>query len=412
MMELPQSPIPLAPLLLRNILLPLFIYTDKSLLNLTHKFKLFEILRYTIITAFVFFLKFIPTFIPSSLNPTHTSDFSDSDSDSSAINWVPFLKGAAGKCNNETADNSLAGDTCIARALSQLLAIVNEIPVSSRKYDIVRSYAEKLMDENLEEGYESLRKVNATVLSGAFSRALGQLELLAAAARTATAREEGEVSGGGGGGGEVVKTSGGGYFGLNRVFKTVGHYGDAAWTRFVKRKPRVGGSAEKLSAELLWLAQKLAACGSADEAVRQWASATKLASFALSAQLRLQGSLVKLSALLFKQATCMGGEDDDEGNMEEVRKIKMKMLMSWLPFICRASNGTDTPVLSFHEKLELETVLGELIGSLKHEEEQEKVLALWLHHFTHCQSTDWPNLYLYYTRWCATSRKLLILEGK
>lgn len=404
-MELPQSAIPLAPLLIRNILLPLFIYTDKSLLNLTHKFKLFEILRYTLITAFVFFLKIIPTFIPFSLNPNHTSDFSDSDSDSSGI-WVPFLKGA-GNCN-ETADTSVAGDTCIARALSQLLAIVNEIPVSSRKYDIVRSYAEKLMDENLEEGYESLRKVNATVLSGAFSRTLGQLELLAAAGKV-TAREEGEV---GSGGGEVVKTSGGGYFGLNRVLKTVGHYGDAAWTRFMKRKPRVGGSAEKLSAELLWLAQKLAACGSADEAVRQWASATKLASFALSAQLRLQGSLVKLSAFLFKQATCMGGEDDDEGNMEELRKIKMKMLMSWLPFICQASNGTDTPVLSFHEKLDLETVLGELIGSLKHEEEQEKVLALWLHHFTHCPSTDWPNLYLYYTRWCATSRKLLILEGK
>ncbi|KVH93411.1 uncharacterized protein LOC112517041 isoform X2 [Cynara cardunculus var. scolymus] len=408
MMELPQSPIPLAPLLLRNILLPLFIYTDKSLLNLTHKFKLFEILRYTLVTAFVFFLKIVPTFIPSSLNPNHTSDFSDIDSDSSGI-WVPFLKGA-GKCN-ETADSSLAGDTCIARALSQLLAIVNEIPVSSRKYDIVRSYAEKLMDENLEEGYESLRKVNATVLSGGFSRALGQLESLAVAERV-TAREVVDEASGGDGG-EVVKKSGrGGYFGLNRAFKTVGHYGDAAWTRFMKRKPRVGGSAEKLSAELLWLAQKLAACGSADEAVRQWASATKLASFALSAQLRLQGSLVKLSALLFKQATCMGSEDDDEGHMEELRKIKMKLLMSWIPFMCRASNGTDTPVLSFHEKLELESVLGELIGSLKHEEEQEKVLALWLHHFTHCQSTDWPNLYLYYTRWCATSRKLLILEGR
>lgn len=403
-MELPQSAIPLAPLLLRNILLPLFIYTDKSLLNLTHKFKLFEILRHTLITAFVIFLKIIPTFIPSSLNPNHTSDFSDSDSDSSGI-WAPFLKGA-GKCN-ETADSSLAGDTCIARALSQLLAIVNEIPVSSRKYDIVRSYAEKLMDENLEEGYESLRKVNATVLSGAFSRALGQLEALAVAG-TVAAREEDEASSGG----DVVKKSGGGYFGLNRVFKTVGHYGEVAWTRFVKKKPRVAGSAEKLSAELLWLAQKLAACGSADEAVRQWASATKLASFALSAQLRLQGSLVKLSAFLFKQAACMGGEDDDEGNMEELRKIKMRMLMSWLPFICRASNGTDTPVLSYHEKSELETVLGELIGSLKHEEEQEKVLALWLHHFTHCPSTDWPNLYLYYARWCATSRKLLILEGK
>lgn len=72
------------------------------------------------------------------------------------------------------------------------------------KAQIVRSYAEKLMDENLEEGYESLRKVNATVLSDAFSRALGQLELLATT-RMVGASEEGEVSGGGG---EVVKKSG------------------------------------------------------------------------------------------------------------------------------------------------------------------------------------------------------------
>ncbi|KAJ9538086.1 hypothetical protein OSB04_030819 [Centaurea solstitialis] len=399
-----ESAIPLAPLLLRNILLPLFIYTDKHLLNLTNRFKLFEILRYTVITAFVFFLKIIPNFIPTSLNPS--SDFSDSssgsgsgsDSDSGGGIWVPFLKG--GGRYNETADsggNLAAGDTCIARALSQLLSIVNEIPVSSRKYDIVRSYAEKLMDENIEEGYESLRKVNATVLSAAFSRALGQLELLAAAG-TAAEGVRGVVV--------VVEIW------WERVVVKVGRYGDKAWTRFVKGKPRVAGSAEKLSAELLWLAQKLAACGSVDEAVRQWASAAKLASFALSAQLRLQGSLVKLSAFLFKQATCMGSEDDDEGNIEELRKIKMKMLMSWLPFICRASNGTDTPILGFHEKVELENVLGELIGSLKHEEEQEKVLALWLHHFTHCPSTDWPNLYLYYTRWCATSRKLLILEGR
>lgn len=108
----------------------------------------------------------------------------------------------------------------------------------------------------------------------------------------------------------------------------------------------------------------------------------------------------------------MGGEDGEEGNMEEQRKIKMKMLMSWLPFLCRASIGTDAPVLSFNEKVELENVLGELIGFLKHEEEQEKAFSLWLHHFTHCPSSDWPNLHLYYARWCTTSRKLLIHEGK
>ncbi|KAL8223890.1 hypothetical protein R6Q57_019365 [Mikania cordata] len=403
MTEAPPAPTPLAPFIIRNFIIPLIIFTHKSLLNLTHKFKPLEFIRYAIVTVLLFFLKIIPSFIPSALNPNSNhnsgvnssseSDF-DFDSDSGGYLWVPFLK-VSGK-NNDAGDGGLGGDTCIARALSQLLAIINEIPVSSRKYEIVRGYAEKLMDENLEEEYEPLRKVNSTALSAAFSRALGQLEV---AVETAAAVSSGE---------DVVKKSG--YFELKRVMKAVGCIG--SWTGFAKRRTRLGRSAEKLAAELLWLAQKLAACGAADEAVRQWASASKLALMAVSAQPQLQGSLVKLSVFLFKQAVCMGGEDNEEGTMDELRKIKMKMLMSWLPFLCRSSIGTDAPLLSFNEKTELENVLGELIGSLKHEEEQEKVLSLWLHHFTHCPSSDWPNLHLYYARWCTTSRKILILEGK
>ncbi|KAL7598376.1 hypothetical protein Lser_V15G24365 [Lactuca serriola] len=407
MVEAQTAPTPLAPLLLRNILLPLFIYSDKTLINLSHKFKLFHIIRYTLITAFLFFLKVIPSFISSSLqhsqthNHNHNSD-SEFDSDSSTYPWVPFLKGS-GNCNDLAgADGSLVDETCIARALTQLLAILNEIPVSSRKYEIVRSYAEKLMDENLEEGYEPLRKVNAKVLSAAFSRALQQLQSAAVAAAKYDIEKNTTT------GGDVTK-KGGGYFGLNRVIKTVGHYGDFAWTQFTKPKTRLRVSAEKLSAELLWLAEKLVACGSADEAVQQWASASKLACVALSAPQRLQGSLVKLSVYLFKEAVSMGGQDDD---MEELRKVKTKLLMSWLPFLCRATIGVEAPVLTFNEKAELENMLGKLIESLKHEEEQEKVLSLWLHHYAHCPSSDWPNLYQYYDRWCTASRNLFILQGK
>ncbi|KAK9060300.1 hypothetical protein SSX86_021004 [Deinandra increscens subsp. villosa] len=400
MTESPPSPTPLAPFIIRNFIIPLFIFTDKSLLNLTRKFKPLEILRHIFLTAFLFVLKIIPSALnhnSDSNSNSNSNSESESDSDSGGYRWVPFLKGG-GKGSDAGGD----GSTCIARALSQLLAIVNEIPVSSRKYEIVRSYAEKLIDENLEEGFEPLRRVNATVLAGAFSRALRQLELAAAAAA-----EDDE-----GNSGEDVGKNGGGCFGLDRVVKAVGRFGDAAWTRFKKRKTRLGGSAEKLAAELLWLGEKLAACGSADEAVRQWASASKLASMSLSAKPRLQGSLVKLSVFLFKQAATIGGEDDEDDTMEELRKIKMKMLMSWLPFLVRSSIGTDAPVLTLNEKTELENVLGELIGSLKHEEEQENVLSLWLHHFTHCPYSDWPNLHLYYARWCTTSRKLLVLQGK
>lgn len=105
----------------------------------------------------------------------------------------------------------------------------------------------------------------------------------------------------------------------------------------------------------------------------------------------------------------MGGQDDD---MEELRKVKTKLLMSWLPFLCRATIGVEAPVLTFNEKAELENMLGKLIESLKHEEEQEKVLSLWLHHYAHCPSSDWPNLYQYYDRWCTASRNLFILQGK
>ncbi|XP_071717049.1 uncharacterized protein [Rutidosis leptorrhynchoides] len=381
----PGTSTPLAPFLIRTFILPLLIYTHKSIIR---KFKLFNIICYTVITFFLFLLKIIPSSLKRSLNLNNITDTDNnycSDSD---------------KMYNK--DDGT--DTCIARALSQLLGILNDIPVSSRKYEVVRSYAEKLMDENLVEGNELLRKINVKVLSCAFSRTLGQLELATVVAGVATVED---------GGGMVVNSDGGGCFGLNRVMKRVGRYGHVAWTRFRKRRmSRFSCSAEKLAAELLWLAEKLAACGSCGEAVRQWGSASKLASVALSAQLRLQGSLVKLCAFLFQQAASMGGEETKESNMYELREVKMKMLMSWLPFLCRASIGTDAPVLSLSEKLELENVLGELIASLKHEEEQEQVLSLWLHHFTHCPSSDWPNLHLYYTSWCTTSRKLLILEGK
>lgn len=113
---------------------------------------------------------------------------------------------------------------------------------------------------------------------------------------------------------------------------------------------------------------------------------------------------------MFKQAKEMGGEEEENIKKEQRRQTNMKMLMSWLPLLCRGSNGTDTPVLSISERAELEKVLEEIIEMLEQEEEQEKVLSLWLHHFTYCPSSDWPNLLASYTRWCTTSRKLIPLH--
>lgn len=117
-----------------------------------------------------------------------------------------------------------------------------------------------------------------------------------------------------------------------------------------------------------------------------------------------------MAAFLFKQIKEMGEETEDEVKADQQREIKMKLLMTWLPLLCRASNGIDAPVLSSRERGELERILEEMIEMLKQEEEQEKVLALWLHHFTSCPSSDWPNLQACYTRWCDASRKLLLLH--
>ncbi|KAG6406778.1 hypothetical protein SASPL_134389 [Salvia splendens] len=98
------------------------------------------------------------------------------------------------------------------------------------------------------------------------------------------------------------------------------------------------------------------------------------------------------------------GKGEDE---QKIRATKMKMLMSWLPLLCSANNGTDAPVLSMVERAEVERILEEVIWTLA-EEEQEMVLSLWLHHFTYCSSSDWPNLRSCYTRWCNASRATLL----
>ncbi|KAA8545612.1 hypothetical protein F0562_020396 [Nyssa sinensis] len=384
----------IAPLLLRNLLTSIFIYADNSMLNLTEKYKLLQLLRSLFISAFLFFLGLLPSFF-SFLNL-----FVD--------NYNFSLK--ARKSDNYLSTTAGGGDSGIARALSQLLSIVNDIPVGSRKYEIVRSLAERIINENLEEDCEALREVNCAVLTAAFSRTLSRLE----AAVTDQERSRNGIGGGGGGGGTDDVTEGarkGDSYRLNRFLRSVWYYGDMAWTWIGKSREDMsclGSSAEKLAAELLWLAQKLAACGS-EEAVCMWASASNLAWLALSAEPRLQGSLVKISAFLFKQAKDMGLEEDEESKKELQRQTKMKMLMSWLPLLCRASNGTDAPVLSIGERAELEKVLEDSVESLEEEDYQEKVLSLWLHHFTHCPS-DWPNLLACYTRWCAASRKLLLLQ--
>lgn len=102
-------------------------------------------------------------------------------------------------------------------------------------------------------------------------------------------------------------------------------------------------------------------------------------------------------------------EEEEEAEEEKWREIKKKMLISWIPLLCQASNGADKPVLRGAERAELEKMLEKMISELK-EEEQEQVFSLWLHHYTHSSSSDWPDLNGSYVRWCHSSRQLLLLQ--
>ncbi|MBA0855451.1 hypothetical protein Goshw_014192 [Gossypium schwendimanii] len=386
MME--NLPSTISPLLLRSMASSVFIYADKLFFNLAEKFKPFEIIRYVLITSFLFFLRLL-SFLFLSDSPPKTQ--------SHVYTFNPP------KSNDRYLIGSGVSDSGIARALSQVLSIVNDIPVSSRKYTIVRSLAEGLIEENRREDAEGLREVNQAILSSAFSRTLSYLE--------AAMVELGQDRIGHDGAGPAPVQ-----YWVKRALRVARSVGDGVWARegsggVREDVNRSGNSAEKLAAELLWLAQKLVDCGFGEEAVERWASASNLASLSLLAEPRLQGSLVKVSTFLFKQARDMemALDETEEFYEESRRQTKMKMLTSWLPLLCRASNGTDMPVLSINEKAELEKVLEETIELLDHEE-QEQVLSLWLHHFAYCSSSDWPNLHALYCRWCTNSRKLLLLH--
>ncbi|XVF44777.1 hypothetical protein PTKIN_Ptkin02bG0151100 [Pterospermum kingtungense] len=261
----------IAPLLIRNMLTSIFIYADKSLFILAEKFKLLQLIRYLLITSFLFFIRLFPSLYSlSNLRFLQSDDYTFKPSQNDSYVAV-----------------SGVGHSGIARALSQLLSSVTDIPVSSRKYEIVRSLAETLIEDNSREDIDALHEVNRTVLNAAFSRTICQLE----AAMADLGQDRAGTDGAGPG---PVQ------YGLNKVLRVVRLVGDGVWTRVGRGREdvnRSGISAEKLAAELLWLAQKMAACGFEEEAFERWASASNLASLSLLAEPRLQGSLVKVSEL-------------------------------------------------------------------------------------------------------------------
>ncbi|RZC89535.1 hypothetical protein C5167_027077 [Papaver somniferum] len=363
---------------------------SKVLSTQTHKYKFLQILLQILCIALywiVFIIRLLPTLYPNPKTPSRHFD--------------SFSGKREKDIHQETTVN---GDsTSVCRALTQILSIINEIPVSSRKYELLRSLAEKLIEDNLKVGSGVLRDINCTVLSSAFAKTLQQLE-------SAVLEEVKETT--------LIESS---EHRLGRILHTIWSYSERAWAWLGEKagvpKPDAW-TAEKFAAELLWLARKMSTCGNVDVAVSSWGSASRLAWLSISAEPRVQGSLVKISAFLLKEARKMGQTDEMEqyqnNDNEDVTKMirkqdeqsekKMKLLMSWLPFLCRASKGIDAPVLSTSDRVEVEKAIEDLISTFR-KDQQEKVLALWLHHFTSCPLSDWPNLQPCYNSWLDASRK-------
>ncbi|CAH9084682.1 unnamed protein product [Cuscuta epithymum] len=368
----------------RSLLTSLLLYADKPFTCFSDKYKPLRLIRGFVVSAVLIFLRLLPSVFPIK---SFISEFQSRK----AGNSRHAVVGGGGR------------EAAIARALTQLSSIVTDIPVSSRKYEVVRSLAEKFIDENNSYKDDVLRGVNRTVLTSAFRRTLKQLEsAVIERSRQVDQEEVGTPDMDGG----VAEDH---YGGFRRGIRAARFY----WNLVCRRRSskdslsRSEVSAEKLAAELLWLAQKMTACGCAEEALRNWSSAQHLAWLSVSAEPRLQGALIRVSAFLLEQARETWKKAVEETMRHELRRTNLNVLVSWLPLLCRGSNGTDTPVLSIDKRAEVEKTLEELINTLE-EQEQEKVLSLWLHHFTRCSSSDWPNLHHSYTHWFTASRTSLL----
>ncbi|XP_041009748.1 uncharacterized protein LOC121253886 [Juglans microcarpa x Juglans regia] len=297
----------------------------------------------------------------------------------------------------------------LGRALSQILVLLTEIPATSGKYQFAMAMADRIMDENARYGHVVLLHINRTALASAFARTSNLLY-------RALERSQGDQDDDSSSyawttrviralpmGSYLTSYMKGLGFCVSAIMSTVANINAAAGTH-QKRRRQVGidhhveeVTAEKLAQELFWMTTKLRDYGAVDEALVQWSFASGLASFSLTANVRVQGFIVKISAILFRELV---GED-----LVISSQVKFRILLFWLPLFCHASNGLAYPVLSRFEKMEVERAIDEALSTLP-AADQEVILTNWLQDFT-IAASDWPNLQSSYDRWCQSSRKVV-----
>ncbi|XP_077221233.1 uncharacterized protein LOC143854968 [Tasmannia lanceolata] len=297
-----------------------------------------------------------------------------------------------------------SSDKAIGRALSHIFGLLNEIPATSMKYQFTVAMADRIVDDNVREGDESLQEINRTALSTAFSRTSS---LLYASLQSMIQQQQPETATWPS---RLLHMLPLGSH-LLSYFTTISGLLPSATSNCQSQKQNslvifgevtgfAGDSvmAEKLGKELLWITSKLKFCSAIEEAVIQWSFASGLASLSLTAHPRVQSSIVQISAILFKEL--------GRGELEASRQLKFRSLILWLPLFCYASNGLTCPVFTVGEKAEMERVIEEVILSLP-PSDQEIILSNWLQDFT-ISSSDWPNLQSCFDKWCRSSRKLLL----
>ncbi|KDP37537.1 hypothetical protein JCGZ_05976 [Jatropha curcas] len=287
----------------------------------------------------------------------------------------------------------------LGRALTHVLALLNEIPATSRKYQFAMAMADKIMDGNFRNGHIELIEVNRTALSSAFARTLSLLN-------RSLQLTQGSYDSGAWTSRILSALPMGSYLsyyvkGLNHCVRTVLQtVAKGTWQLEKRRQLVYEGAddvvAEKLAQELLWITNKLRAYGAVDEAMVQWSYASAIASLAFSANPRVQGYLVKISAILIGDLT--------NNKVEVSMQVMFRLLVLWIPLFCHANNGLSYPFLTSFEKMEVESAIDEVISILP-ATDQEVILINWLQDFTVCAS-DWPNLQVSYDRWCRCTRQL------
>ncbi|EFJ26053.1 hypothetical protein SELMODRAFT_441994 [Selaginella moellendorffii] len=295
----------------------------------------------------------------------------------------------------------------IGRALCQVLDLVIDIPVTSRKYEFARSLADRILADNSRYGGPVLKEINIRALEGGFSRTVFLLTKCLARLHRQQQVEAWAWPW------RMLK---------DLPFSLIFHclpplltslkdgFGTALHNPLMQMIVPAGLSsacdggssssseivAEKLANELLWMAQRLKQNSALEVAILHWSSATQLAQWSLTSSSRVQKLLVKLSAFL-----CAGLVSLD---VELQPEVTLRLLLLWLPLLCRTSHAIDETTLSSSDKIDTEQILSKVIQRLP-DSYQELVLAMWLTEYVG-SSSDWPNIQGCYHGWCQSTRKL------